>query len=302
MPLPELVSPEIIGGLRIPEADFREICALVQQRLGIELRTGKESLVSLRLAEPMRRGGYRTVQEYLQIVKRDPNGPSMIEFIDCLTTNHTSFLRESSHFAFWQEEVLLTQKHRPEQPIWCAASSSGEEPYTMAMCAVEVLGEAAYRQVRILATDISPGILEQARRAVYREERLEPVSGAWRRRFFLRGEGKWQGYFRVKPEIKQMVEFRRLNLIEPLPAIGPFSSIFCRNVMIYFNSATRGLVVDQLRGCLEPGGFLFVGHAESLNGLDSQMEYVKPSVYRVAGPGAGHGTGIRMGRKTEEQT
>ena len=301
MPLPELASPEMVGGLRIPEADFREICALVQQRLGIELRTGKESLVTLRLAEPMRRGGFRTVQEYLQAVKRDPNGPAMLEFIDCLTTNHTSFLRESSHFEFWQQEVLLVQKHRPEQPVWCAASSSGEEPYTMAMCAVEALGEAAYRQVRILATDISPGILDQAKRAVYREERLAPVSAAWRRRFFLRGEGKWHGYFRVKPEIKQMVEFRRLNLIEPLPPIGPFSSIFCRNVMIYFNCATRGLVVDQMRGRLEYGGYLFVGHAESLNGMDSKMEYVKPSVYRLAGLGASAGTGTRMGRTTEEQ-
>ena len=98
-----------------------------------------------------------------------------------------------------------------------------------------------------------------------------------------------------------MVEFRRLNLIEPLPAIGPFSSIFCRNVMIYFNSATRGLVVDQMRGCLEPGGYLFVGHAESLNGLNSRMEYVEPSVYRLAGLGVGSGTGIRIGGKTEEQ-
>ncbi len=283
MPLPEAASLELRSPAGIPEAEFRDICALVQQRLGIELRAGKEALVTLRLAEPMRRGGYASLGEYMQSVKRDPNGPAMLEFIDCLTTNHTNFLREASHFEFWQKDVLLAQRHRPELTVWCAASSSGEEPYTMAMCAVEALGEGAYRQVRILATDISPSILDQARRGVYREERLAPLPEAWRRRFFLRGEGKWQGHFRIKPEVGRMVEFRRLNLIEPLPPIGPFPAIFCRNVMIYFNSATRGLVVNQLRGRLEPGGYLFVGHAESLNGLACQLDYVKPSVYRLAG-------------------
>jgi chemotaxis protein methyltransferase CheR len=283
MPLPEAASLELRSLARIPEGEFREICALVQDRLGIELRAGKEALVTLRLAEPMRRGGFGSLGEYLQHVKRDPNGPAMLEFIDCLTTNHTNFLREASHFEFWQQEVLLRLRQRQELKVWCAASSSGEEPYTMAMYAVEALGESAYRQVRILASDISPSVLDQARRGVYREERLAPVPEAWRRKYFLRGEGKWQGHYRIKPEIGRMVEFRRLNLIEPLPSMGPFPAVFCRNVMIYFNAATRGLVVDQIRGRLEPGGYLFVGHAESLNGLPSQLDYVKPSVYRLAG-------------------
>ena len=155
----------------------------------------------------------------------------------------------------------------------------------MAMHAVEALGETAYRQVRIIATDISHAILEQARRGVYSAQRLAPLPEAWRRRYFLRGEGQWQGYFRVKPELSRMVEFRRLNLIEPLPLMGPFPAIFCRNVMIYFNPETRALVVNQMRTRLEPGGYLFVGHAESLNGLNVQLDYVQPSVYRSAVPG-----------------
>lgn len=301
MPLPEVAIPDLGGAVRLPDAEFREVCALVQQHLGIELRAGKESLVTLRLADPMRKGGFRSVQEYLQHVKRDVNGPAMLEFIDCLTTNHTSFQREQSHFEFWQQHVLLPNRTRAKIPVWCAASSSGEEPYTMAMYAVEALGEQAHRQVQILASDISPSILEQARRGVYREERLGPLPEAWRRRYFLRGEGKWQGHFRIKPEISQMVEFRRLNLIEPLPPIGPFSSVFCRNVMIYFNAATRGLVVDQIRGRLEPGGYLFVGHAESLNGLASQLDYIKPSVYQLSGTTAVNGSERRTERRKEEK-
>jgi chemotaxis protein methyltransferase CheR len=285
MPLPEPALDELRTPPGIPDAEFRDICVLVQQRLGIELRPGKEALVTLRLAEPMRRGGFTSFGKYMEHVKRDPEGPAMLEFIDCLTTNHTNFLREANHFGFWQEQVLLPLRHRAELSVWCAASSSGEEPYTLAMHAVEALGEAAYRQVRILATDISHAVLDQARRGVYAEQRLAPVPEAWRRRYFLRGEGKWQGYYRVRPELMKMVEFRRLNLIEPLPFMGPFPTIFCRNVMIYFNAETRALVVTQMRTRLEPGGYLFVGHAESLNGLDVKLEYVQPSVYRLAAVG-----------------
>lgn len=285
MPLPEPALADLQTPPGIPDAEFREICSLVQQRLGIELRPGKEALVTLRLAEPMRRRGFTSFGKYMEHVKRDPEGPAMLEFIDSLTTNHTNFLREANHFEFWQQQVLLPLRHRPELQVWCAASSSGEEPYTMAMHAVEALGESAYRQVRIIATDISHAILEQARRGVYSAQRLAPLPEAWCRRYFLRGEGQWQGYFRVKPELSRMVEFRRLNLIESLPLMGPFPAIFCRNVMIYFNPETRSLVVNQMRTRLEPGGYLFVGHAESLNGLNVQLDYVQPSVYRLAGPG-----------------
>jgi chemotaxis protein methyltransferase CheR len=285
MPLPEPVLADLQTPPGIPDAEFREICILVQHRLGIELRPGKEALVTLRLAEPMRRGGFTSFGKYMEHVKRDPEGPAMLEFIDSLTTNHTNFLREANHFEFWQQEVLLPLRDRAELSVWCAASSSGEEPYTMAMHAVEALGETAYRQVRIIATDISHAVLEQARRGVYQAQRLAPLPEAWRRRYFLRGEGKWQGYFRVKPELSRMVEFRRLNLIEPLPLMGPFPAIFCRNVMIYFNPETRALVVNQMRTRLEPGGYLFVGHAESLNGLNVQLDYVQPSVYRLARSG-----------------
>jgi chemotaxis protein methyltransferase CheR len=201
--------------------------------------------------------------------------------IDALTTNFTGFFREPVHFDFLRRSVLPSLDGRVR--AWSAACATGEEPYTMAIACLEELGRTALDRVRILATDISTRALETAGAAVYPPERCEGIAPAAAARYLVRGHS---GRLRVRSEVRGMVEFRRLNLIEPFPPVGSFHVIFCRNVMIYFDRPTREGLVRRLAQCLEPGGWLFTGHAESLTGIGHALEYVRPAVYRQPGAAA----------------
>jgi chemotaxis protein methyltransferase CheR len=228
-------------------------------------------------------------------VQGDRTGDALVELIDVLTTNHTSFFREPVHFDFLVQRVFAEQKGHAPMRIWSAASSTGEEPYTIALTAREHLlsqervsqepvsqkpGHPSVVLPSILATDISTRVLETARRGIYREDRFQGRPAPWLRKHLLRGEGRWQGWYRMRPEILRMVEFRRINLIEPLPDLGRFKVIFCRNVMIYFSRETQAQLVNRLVACLEPGGYLFVGHSESLTGIEHPLQQVQPAVYQ----------------------
>jgi chemotaxis protein methyltransferase CheR len=258
--------------------EFESIRRMALEKFGLDLRNGKEQLVSARLGKPMREGNFRSFRDYCRHVLEDRSGEALTAMIDALTTNHTSFLREPAHFDFLRVEVLPALASRPSFRLWSAACATGEEPYTLALCALEALGERR-PDVRVLATDISTRALRTAEAGVYAAERLEGLQPALLRRYFLRGEGRWYGCYRLKPEVRRIVEFRRMNLIEPFSP-GPLPVIFCRNVMIYFNRDTRQGLVRRLEQSLEPGGYLFVGHAESLTGLDHDLQYVCPAVYR----------------------
>ena len=272
--------------------EFAAIAALARDEFGLELGQGKEQLVASRLGKVMRRLGLKTFRDYYRHVEGDRTGDALVELIDALTTNHTSFFREPAHFDFLVERVFSQhtfagQKGRAPMRIWCAASSTGEEPYTIALMAREYLGGAGGGAgptlPRILATDISTRVLETARKGMYQADRFPDGLAPWLKKHLLRGEGRWQGWYRMRPEILAMVEFRRLNLIEPLPNVGRFTVIFCRNVMIYFSRETQELLVNRLAACLEPGGYLFVGHSESLTGIGHPLESVQPAVYRMRG-------------------
>jgi chemotaxis protein methyltransferase CheR len=164
--------------------------------------------------------------------------------------------------------------------VWSAACATGEEPYSIAMAALEQLGQAAAARVKILATDISSRALEAAREGIYPKDRCEGVPPALQSRYLLRG---CQGRFRVRRNVRALVEFRRLNLIEPFSCAGSFEVIFCRNVMIYFDRSTREVLAKRLARALAPGGWLFTGHAESLAGIRQPLEYIRPAVYRRPG-------------------
>ncbi len=276
-------APHVID--RLTEADFARVCRLAEQRFGLHLRMGKEELVAARLGKKLRELQMGSYHEYLRHVEQDSTGEALIGLIDALATNHTSFLRETAHFDFLRRSVLPELRERSSLEIWSAACSTGEEPYTLAMALAEEWGARAGYKVRILATDISTRVLGTANRGVYTDERLESLPAEWRQRYFVKGAGQAQGQFQIRPELKRMVEFRRLNLIEPLPPLGPFAVIFCRNVMIYFDRPTQEQVVCRLAERLEPGGYLFVGHSESLTGIHHPLAYVQPAVYRRADRG-----------------
>jgi chemotaxis protein methyltransferase CheR len=272
------------GSIRpLTRSEFAGIQRLAREKFGLDLRTGKESLVSGRLAKKLREGGHRSFDEYLETVTRDASGTAMIEMIDLLTTNHTSFLRERQHFEFLGE-ILPGYRRRPKLELWCAACSSGEEAYTLAC----VLAEAARtggigHDFQVLATDISTRALEKAKRGVYPADRANALPEPWRKEYFLRGKSVPEGVCQVAPALAGRVSFRRLNLIELYSHARPFPLIFCRNAMIYFDKPTQSKVVAAMTRWLEPGGYLFIGHAESLSGIDHGLQYVRPAVYRKPG-------------------
>ena len=275
------------GELKLTEAEFRQISDLAYQRFGLDLKRGKEALVAARLGKKLRKLGFQTFAEYHRHVLADATGDALIELIDALTTNHTSFLRERAHFEFLARAVNEEFREISTLRVWSAACSSGEEPYSIAMCLADAMAKTPARQFRILATDISTRVLATAERGVYPVGRFDDVPEPWRHAYLLRGRGESDGFYKVKPQLVQKVEFARLNLIEPFPARQPFHVIFCRNVMMYFDKPTQQSIVQRLAGCLERGGYLLVGHSESLTGVEHALEYVRPATYRNQKPGSG---------------
>ena len=268
--------------------EFEQFRSLAYEKFGLDLRDGKETLVSGRLGKKIRELNFGSFQEYYQHVQEDRTGEALIALIDALTTNHTSFFRESAHFDFLRQTILPPLRKRDQIAIWSAACSTGEEPYTIAFCLLEEFGEAALAKTRILATDISTRVLATAKTGAYPADRFDGIPANRLRRYLLRGEQRFEGWYRVKPEVRAAVEFRRLNLMESLSHLGSFSAIFCRNVMIYFDKPTQQDLVNRLAGCLEPGGYLLTGHAESLNGVDHPLQYVLPAIYRKPEAGYAH--------------
>ena len=262
--------------------EYSRVQRLAYDKFGLALGPGKEEMVVSRLAGKVRNAGLDSFSNYLDAVEREGSGAALVELIDALTTNHTSFFRESQHFDYLAREVLPHLTPGQETWFWSAASSTGEEPYSLAMWLLEHSGPGRFR---ILATDISTRVLAAAQRGVYPEAKMADIPADWRRKYLLRGEGKSAGFFRMRPEVRQMVEFRRLNLVTPpLELEYTFPVIFCRNVMIYFDAATQERLIPAMAGYLWPGGYLYVGHSESLNRLKQPLSYIRPAVYRN-GPG-----------------
>jgi chemotaxis protein methyltransferase CheR len=268
--------------LEIGEAEFRLFRELIHQETGIQLKDAKRSLVASRLGRRLRALGLGTFREYYELLQGPARAHELQEMINCITTNKTSFFREDAHFAFlkrWLPEVARQSPSRSVR-IWCAASSTGEEPYSIAMTALEALSAGA--GIRILASDIDTEVLKTAERGIYPEASLETVPVEYRRRYFLRGTGEWAGHTQVKQEVRAAVEFRQFNLIGPdAPMLGRFAAIFLRNVAIYFDRETQRGIFERLAGHLEPNGLLFVGSSESLFWLPELFVPVAHAIYRV---------------------
>jgi chemotaxis protein methyltransferase CheR len=267
----------------LPPRVFDKVRKLLYEQAGIDLRPGKEALVSSRLSRGMREKGCPSFEAYVDRAAADATGEGLLDLIDALTTNFTSFLREPAHFEFMRRKILPALAARPRLEIWCAAAATGEEPYSIAFTVLDVLGAGAAPRCRILSTDISTRALDKARRAVYPADRFSGVPGEWLPRYLLKGEKDSAGLYKVRPEVARMVQFERLNLIEPARSSASFPLIWCRNVMIYFDQPTQERVVQRLERSLEPGGYLFVGHSESLSAVRHSLEFIQPAIYRRPG-------------------
>jgi chemotaxis protein methyltransferase CheR len=280
--MPSLDAPPLRP---LTQREFEQFSHLARNTFGLDLRAGKEALVAARLGKVAGKLRMRSYREYYEYVLADRTGQALLAMVEALTTNHTAFLREPAHFEFLAKVAVTEWRGRNRIRLWSAACSSGEEPYSAAFCLLDSLSPAA--AIEILATDISSRVLEAAANGVYAAEKLRDVPRHWLSRYLLRGHGHAEGLYRIKPEVQRLVRFERLNLIEPFRNREPFSVIFCRNVMIYFDRPTQESLVSRAAALLEPGGYFFIGHSESLSSIEQPLEYVCPAVYRKPGRRAG---------------
>jgi chemotaxis protein methyltransferase CheR len=269
---PTLLSRPGEAEFAMTRADFDRVRRLIHQHAGIHLAEGKEAMVYGRLARRLRETRHASFSQYLQQLEGllGSGGPlaerELQEFVNCLTTNLTSFFREEHHFPLLAADLRARAALPAGQPmrVWCSAASTGEEPYSLAMTVVETLGAAA--RAEILASDIDTSVLQTAERGVYAAD-ARGLDEARLRRHFQRGTGPNQGRVRVRPELARLLRFMPFNLINgDWSRLGqPFDIIFCRNVMIYFDAPTQRKVLQRMHGVLKPGGLLYVGHSENFS-------------------------------------
>jgi chemotaxis protein methyltransferase CheR len=277
---------EIAGG--ISEMNFARLSRLIHDQCGIKMPPHKKNMLEARLRKRLRSLGMATYGQYCDYLfgKGSEEG-ELVNLIDVVTTNKTDFFREAKHFDFLTEVALprlLTScgvgLQRPLR-VWSAGCSTGEEPYTLAMVLSEFALANPGFDYSILATDISTRVLEKARLAIYREERVEPVPEALKRKYLLRSRDPGKGEVRVVPELRTKVQFRRLNFMEENFRLRePIDIIFFRNVMIYFDRNQQMTLLQRFCGCLTAGRYLFTGHSESLHGMGLPVVQVAPAAYR----------------------
>ena len=260
--------------------NFERICQLIYEHAGISLKPSKQHMVYSRLARRLRVNGLDNFKDYLALLESN-NEAEWEAFVNSLTTNLTSFFREPHHFPLLAE-LVARQKGQHPISLWCAAASTGEEPYSMAMTMVDTFGSFT-PPVSIVASDVDTSVLAKAEAGIYPIERVEKLSEAVVKRFFLRGTGAQSGFVRVRPELRAMVTFRHVNLLSNDWQIrGPLDAIFCRNVMIYFDKETQLKILQRFAPLLQPSGLLFAGHSESFHNATHLFRLRGKTVYELA--------------------
>lgn len=271
--------------MSITDEEFALMRELIYRRFGINLTDQKRSLLVGRLQKILRGSGFATFRDYYDHLVGDAGERALSDLVDHISTNHTYFNREKAHFDYFVEKALpevkaaLERENRRDLRIWCAGCSTGEEPYMLLMLMMEFFGSDYGRwDAGILATDISDRVLSVCREGIYPEERMSALPEPLRRKYFTPlGEGRWQ----AKEILRKEATFRRFNLMnERFPFKRPFHIIFCRNVMIYFDQPTRDTLVSKFHRFTEPGGYLFIGHSETLGRQQGLYRYLIPAAYR----------------------
>ena len=275
-------DPLALDRVPLSPSTFEGLRNLLHAHSGIALAHHKITMVQSRLAKRLRALGLRSYEQYHDLL-RDPKSEEWPEFVNALTTNLTSFFREGHHFTRLVELLKPAYAASKRIRIWSAGCSTGEEPYTLAMTLTKAFG--SFAAIQILATDLDTAVLDTASRGVYPMARVESLPDEWKRLGFLRGKGQNLDQVRIRPELRKLITFTQMNLLDaqwPLEG-GPFQAIFCRNVMIYFDKPTQRELLRRYHGLLEPDGLLFVGHSESL--LDNSLGFqsLGQTIYRRKG-------------------
>jgi len=262
----------------ITDQEFGKFRELIFQKAGISMSVAKKTLVAGRLAKRLNFHQQPSYMDYYNMVTRKGSEAELQVVIDLLTTNETHFFREPKHFDFMRDKVLAVRpKSRPFR-VWSAASSTGEEPYSIAMQLADLLGDGPWE---IVASDLSTQVLEKAKRGLFSMQRAEEIPKEYLTRFCLKGTGNSEGSFLISRELRSRVTFMQINLNESFPKLAEFDVIFLRNVMIYFDNNTKREVVHRMLPLLKSGGHLMIGHSESLNGVTDAYRMIVPSVYQV---------------------
>jgi chemotaxis protein methyltransferase CheR len=284
---PDLAPPTLLEGA-LSNKQFAALSVLIHRMVGIQLPQTKKVMLESRLRKRLRLLGMRTYSEYCEYVfSQGPDGPEMVQLIDVVTTNKTDFFREPQHFDYLVRFALpaLAQEQgagmsRPLR-LWSAGCSTGEEPYTLAMVLAEYAEAHPGFFSEILATDICTEVLERAKRAIYKDELIAPIPLGLRRKYLMSSKDRDKGLVRIVPSLRQQVRFRRLNFLEgDFGMREPVDVIFCRNVFIYFDRPTQEAILNRFARHLSPRGFIFLGHSESINGLDVPLQQEAPTVFR----------------------
>lgn len=261
--------------------DFDRVRQMIHAKAGIALSESKRDMVYSRLGRRLRALNLESFKDYLDQLEAHGSADEWQAFTNALTTNLTSFFREAHHFEILREFLVKKGRHTPVK-IWCSAASTGEEPYSLAITACEAY-DTLTPPVKILATDIDTNVLDTAAAGVYPEERIEKLSEAQKRRFFRRGSGANAGKVRVIDELRELITYKPLNLLDPrYPMKGPFDALFCRNVMIYFDKPTQRDILMKMAPLLSPDGLFFAGHSESFFHATDIVTSIGRTVYRRA--------------------
>lgn len=274
--------------VQLSDEEFRSLANLIYQQAGIRLKDNKKQLLRSRLKNRLRELELESFDEYFRIIRQDDSGRELNVLLDAISTNVTSFYRESAHFDFMSSTVIpeLLENYNSNEKhtyihLWSAACSTGQEPYTMAINLHENIPNPQGYNIKILATDLADKVLEEAARGVYDEGDVEDVNPMVVNRHFDKFEQNGESKVRVKDHIRNLIRFGKLNLNrKEYPFTKRFDVIFCRNVMIYFDSDVMQQVVNQFEDNLKSGGYLFVGHSESLAGINHGLDYVEPTIYQ----------------------
>ena len=279
------MSTSTLKTFTLEEKDFHRISDVIYRHCGINLHDGKKGLVQSRLSKLVRRSPFDSFTEYFDYILSEKGKKEFSVVVDALSTNLTFFFREKQHFNYLHQTYLsdLIKRKRRESchriRAWSAACSSGEEPYSMAITLTEAFQNDPGWDIKILATDISTQMLERAKMGTYDPQRVEPLTVQQKQRFLAANRIEGRKVYQVREELKKMIRFRHLNLMDSWPFKGPFDIIFVRNVMIYFDKPTQDILVNRFWQCLESGGLLCVGHSESLTGIEHDFRYVLPATY-----------------------